>query len=106
MATVRHPEAVALLRRWSYKPGWEFVVGEDEPNASLTLRVTAPVIDVQTREPIRIKMESNRFWDTFSDEAEFFKWIRGTVHQLEHHEMDEWAKVDGVCMETPHPEAR
>lgn len=105
------PEAIRLattlkdiLLHLSYKPGWKFEV-EESVGYGLRLVATMSVPDAQTGKPTVIGLAEllptpPPDWD--QDYA--LSLIKKLIQKMEEHEMKEWLRLDGECVDDPHPE--
>lgn len=85
----------AILARVTYKPGWSFeLTPQHWPFLDLTVK--ACVLD--SWEPSRqtvITMTYGFRAAMFQNEEEFMRFVRFAVGRTEHHEQNEWLKLDG-----------
>jgi hypothetical protein len=71
------------------------------------VRIFAPVVDAATGAPILLvqdKSISSDFMPQRTDKELMECVVRGWLMRFELHEMDEWLRLDGVCVREPHPE--
>jgi hypothetical protein len=98
-----YEKLVALLGRFTYKPGYSFEVFRPIPGlVSLRCRYTAkdatnPTEDIylNTIRPIYVSSMAR-------DERAFMEGMRGICRDIENHETNEWLKLDGVAPFYPH----
>lgn len=93
-----------ILLHLSYKPGWKFEV-EESVSYGLRLVATMSVPDAQTGKPTVIGLAELLLIppsDWGQDYA--LDLIKKLIQKMEEHEMKEWLKVDGECVDDPHPE--
>ena len=101
MATVRD-----VVTRTTYKPGWRLRM--DRAGGVLIIRWEA--VDVDDGGPTLLEQRFEipapwRSWGTVSP-SEVEAWLKECVTRAEHHERDEWLRVDGRHVTDPHPELR
>lgn len=89
-------EALALLKRVTYKPGWSFQLTEDVDNQVRLIIVTAPVYDA-TNKASRIAegLTTAQVGAIHGmNQTEFLRWIDNVILTLEVHEAREWLQLD------------
>lgn len=90
-------EARRLVKKISYKPEWTFSV-----NQNGTIMASALVVDANDRTS---KVETFITVETADgDFAVMVSRIRLAILFIEHHEVDEWFRIDGIQVVNPHPD--
>jgi len=93
------------LRRFTYKPGWQFSLREPvAPDWHLWyLDVTFDVPDCNKPSgAAHIDMWRQLYVDELHDENHFWEWLFATVRICEDHEQREWFRIDGTRLHNPH----
>jgi hypothetical protein len=102
-----------LVGGLTYKPGWYFLtsLSDNEAWPMIDVEITARLQDVTKRKvaPPQIIILETRV--VFSPDelklTEAKNWILRSLHaaivQMEHHEIDEWFRLDGEPVTNPHP---
>lgn len=100
-----------VLSELSYKRFWEFSINYDLCEGVVNFCMTQLVEDITSdREypkttklsmfiPIELGM-----WQTCVDDVVVKQFIRQCIIDFEMHEVNEWLKYKGVCVQDPHPE--
>lgn len=89
-------EARRLVKKISYKPEWTF-----EVNKNGAIMASSFVLDVDDRTS---QAETFIIVETSDDDAkEIISKLRSAILFIEHHEMDEWFRIDGIPVVDPHP---
>lgn len=105
----RSRAARAVLKRITYKPGWEITLRGNR------LKVAVPTFDaIGRRRKVMagtVRYVSDVTLDRIAEgheaiTARFIEYVLAVIRLREFHEMDEWLKVDGRCVVDPHPELR
>jgi hypothetical protein len=106
----------AVIGRLTYKPTWRFTVEQGEKRAweapswrdGLTFTVW---LTHEERDVVTGRMECFTWRHVFDVEAvarmpeeHLVEELRRLVIRGELHDVDEWLKLDGVCVVEPHPE--
>ena len=99
--------AQAFVARLSYKPGSRIEVRDYEDQGLwVVLTVDQPNLSgsgttsISTRRPLSLDERGDH------PEAWILSRVMAAIRELELHEVCEWFKCDGVCVEDPHPELR
>lgn len=101
---------LCIMQRVAYKPEWKFVVEERLTFGGQywqgTVWAMRRVTDVETGARITISSQAGmtaNTVDAWTDEEIVARIVRALIMNGEIHEMDEWLKLDGVCVKEPHP---
>lgn len=102
-------QANSLLEQFTYKPGWRFKFVEGRHSAGFFddipwLHVTFNAPDATGAKPGLIEMHG-RFefmLSRFADSETFWRALDNRVRQIENHEIDEWFRINRVCLNEPH----
>lgn len=106
-----------VLRRITYKPTWRFHI-EAEPETMyrpwyvhVHLYYSLPSIDdpmVDSQLTTQQTFTANALADVvrYGEDAIVERVAYSLIRRAELHEMDEWLKLDGVCVRDPHPELK
>jgi hypothetical protein len=103
----------ALLARIRYKKGWDFSVsamyGSDGQESPRTLILHATHSEPDVNNPAKtVALVMNQCLDTEEmnslSDRQFVEWIFKVVSEAELHEVKEWFKFNGECVENPHPQ--
>lgn len=108
--TLGLPQLQQALSRVSYKPGWSFRLWETRwEGIAMGISFTAPnAYDkhpagwVVPADPVVINVKT--FVPPCKTGVEFYAWLAYRLSRIELHEMREFLKVDGVCLDDPHAE--
>lgn len=102
----------SLLKKVTYKPGWEITAdwdgypyGRIDP-FTILLKVACPQPDTVTGEMTTIhhQMAASVFTIEHMKDGDILSYlVARSIHQMEMHEMDEWFKFDGIHVKDPHP---
>ena len=94
------------MSRIKYKPTATLEVIESTPNSGLTKIVCYMMVHDVKAEYVTsiIPVQLSRQAPIWTDEINALHFISALILQLEHHEMDEWFKCDGLNVNDPHPE--
>jgi hypothetical protein len=104
-----------LAERITYKPGWRIEVMPPEEsdrffNRPINLLLLWPAQDINTKQPTRLATSaavSPAILAMMTDEEVVKRvFCDMLIKRTELHEMDEWFKLDGVCVFEPHPELK
>jgi len=102
-----------LLKRITYKPGWEFLVptpSDDRWRDVVQFFITRSVHDLSQPDSLEMPKKLTMYFGIevymllITDEKWLLQYIFDCVTRFELHERDEWYKVDGKCFKEPHPE--
>lgn len=106
-------EAARLCERLTYKPGYRVEISRvlhDDNHLGIQpvyVRVFAMVTDVNDhsrQSPLYNSEGHPWYWFEQATEEQVVSLIRGQCRRLELHEVDEWLRLDGVCVTEPHPD--
>jgi hypothetical protein len=94
-----------VLKRLSYKPNWRFACDLDIRTWQTTVVAYMKVQDATGMIPGEIEVCSQRRFheEEISTEERCLFVLRHLISDLEHHEQDEWLKLDGQLLRPPHP---
>lgn len=92
-------EVRAILSRFTYRPGWQFVVEDGY------LKVYASLVDATNpKETIPLVFGRMIPRYDFTHGFEWTRWLFEQVREIEMHEVQEFFRIDGKCVYEPHPE--
>lgn len=96
---------IQLIEQMTYKPAYTLSATRDLHRDYVEFRVSGRVPDV--REPAKtIAVTSRELFHTNVIKSlkpnQAYKLIRKAIYDFEHHEADEWLRVDGECLYDPH----
>lgn len=100
--------ATEWLERITYRPGWKIRVTDDVLTGYVAVVVDALVADsygLRSGEHVVahfVQLRSEYLADEWRDFGSFVRWVRHRLGEVEHHERDEWLKVDGAPAFDPH----
>ena len=98
-------ECEQIVKNIAYRPGWRFIVREDNISDFLKLMIEGEVINAYMhREQTRIVQVNTFDPSTFPRPIDFLKWIRGALIQMEIHECEEFFEFHGKKIFDPHRE--
>jgi hypothetical protein len=99
-------ELKATLVRVAYKPGWSFRLWESRwEGVCMAIRFQAPNAYSSEDDPGRnVGINVKTFVPPCPDENYFLAFLAYRLSRIELHEMREFLKVDGVCLDDPHAE--
>lgn len=94
-----------VLKRLSYKPNWRFDCDLDICTWQVTIAASMMVKDATGMIPGEIEVRSFRrvYQEELATEELCLLVIRHMISDMEHHEQDEWLKLDGQLLHPPHP---
>lgn len=95
-----------FVNRFSYKPGWQFVLQDfrwDRMDNLVRLDVSARVQDVMNPEKTILIGETVTFPMTEQEDIISYR-LLALVNSMERHEIEEWLRFDGIPVRNPHPE--
>lgn len=96
-------EMATAASRVAYKPGWKFEIYEGEwegPHVAITAAIPN-AYDINS--PIVLNIHSPI--PPMRDETALHEWLMWRLGRIEIHEMREFYRVDGVCVDDPHGES-
>lgn len=94
-----------FLKRFTYKPGWEFIYEYDIDRNQHFVMVSMRVEDSYHPGniiPVSIRHRLPRGLSPDDQEDYCDHYLRTMVQDLEMHELDEWFKKDGKLVNDPH----
>jgi len=102
----RHEDAWdVFLKRFTYKPGWEFVyeyqIDYNEHHILVSMRVEDSYHPGNII-PVSIRRRIPKGLDPRDQEDYCIHWLQSMLQDLELHELDEWFKKDGELVHNPH----
>lgn len=93
-------ELRAAFGRFSYKPGWRFLVWED-PFEGPHISVQATLKNAY-RPDETVELDIVSALPPLADEDAVAAWLAWRLGRIENHEMREWLRRDGVRVSDPH----
>lgn len=94
------------LSRFTYKPGWRFSIRSSYMNDCPELLISHLATDAVTGKGAPMPIRSLVVLDMVRDYESFKYVLFMSIDKLERHELNEWFKEDGVCVNDPHPELK
>lgn len=90
----------AALRRFTYKPGWRFILYQ-HPHEGIWLSIKAELPDADTPGQTTV-VNVRTAVPPIPHETYLWQWMLWRIGRLESHEVREFARVDGRCLDDPH----
>ncbi len=97
-------QIIAFLNRFTYKPGYQ-LKAESFTRGHIILRIRARVPDADNPDQmIDLGRSMVLSVPTARNEEYVLWWLTSVLRDLEHHELNEWLKLDGKRVREPHKE--
>jgi len=94
----------AVLARVSYKPGWSFSLWESRWEG-ICMGIRFQATDSYASSPgVGVTINVKTFVPPCPNEQYFLAFLAYRLSRIELHEMREFLKVDGKCLDDPHAE--
>jgi hypothetical protein len=93
-------ELRAALERWSYRPGWKFMLYQ-HPFEGIWISIVAELDDADNPGHTVVN-RANSAVPPMPTGAYFYEWLLWRCGRIESHEAREFARVDGVKLHDPH----
>lgn len=96
----------SIIKRLSYKPGWTLLVEHHIQTDRFRFTLSHKAEDATGIYTGYVPVTLQKFLcpDMIPDESYLMMFLRQMFLDMEHHEFQEWFKLDGVPVENPHPE--
>lgn len=100
-------EVHEVFAKVTYKPNFRLALHRHPTEPSWEFRVAAQVTDARGFYPTPIQLAARyqlaedrmAYWDR----ERLFEWLESCLLKFETHEVREWLKFDGKCVQNPHP---